>query len=87
MDTQVRLGKDRLELGKVIYGEFRNVYLAENEIFSLKEKVKDYEILIEDLSRYIASTGKKYKSHYATLLSWQRRRTNGEKNKSISLIE
>ena len=28
--------------------------------------------LIENLSEYIASKGKKYKSHYATILQWSK---------------
>ena len=28
---------------------------------------------IENLSSYMASTGKRYKSHYATILNWDRR--------------
>ncbi len=51
-------------------GEFKNVLLTITE----KEKVSSDEI--EALSSYIASTGKKYKSHYATILNW--RRKNGD---------
>ena len=32
-----------------------------------------YEEYIEKLSSYLAQTGKRYKSHYATLLNWIRR--------------
>lgn len=57
---------------KNIYGEFKNVLLTDEEY----EKVKSngWESLIEELSAYMDSTGKKYKSHYATITAWARRR-------------
>lgn len=53
------------------YGEFKNVLLTDDEY----KKLEEINALsqIENLSRYIASTGKRYKSHYATILNWDRR--------------
>lgn len=53
------------------YGEFKNVLLTDDEYKKL-EKINALS-QIENLSRYIASTGKRYKSHYATILNWDRR--------------
>lgn len=59
---------------KNIYGEFKNVKLTDKEFEKLKTKFPlDYQERIETLSAYIASKGKKYKSHYATILNWARR--------------
>lgn len=80
LDTQVRLGKDRLELeigkSKNIYGEFGNVQLSDEEYVKLCDALseKNTNILIAELSSYMASTGKRYKSHYATLQNWARRK-------------
>jgi hypothetical protein len=53
------------------YGEFENVLLTEEEYHKLeKSNLLPY---IEKLSSYIASKGKKYKSHYATILNWSRK--------------
>ena len=54
------------------YGSFENVELTDEEYQKLKDKFKDYENKIENLSSYIASKGAKYKSHYATILHWSR---------------
>ena len=55
------------------YGEFNNVLLTEQEFEKLKEKYpNDYLQRIERVSDYVASTGKSYKSHYATIISWAR---------------
>lgn len=56
------------------YGEMDNVLLNDSELEKLKDKFpNDYEERIDKLSLYIAQKGKKYKSHYATILSWARR--------------
>lgn len=58
------------------YGEFNNVMLTDEEYKKLEEKNALSQI--ENLSSYIASTGKRYKSHYATILNWDRREKQQE---------
>ena len=55
------------------YGEYGNVLLTDEELAKLKEAFFDWEERIERLSGYIASTGKKYKSHYATIRNWAKK--------------
>ncbi|MCD8368666.1 MAG: helix-turn-helix domain-containing protein [Clostridiales bacterium] len=56
------------------YGEYGNVLLSGSELSSLQaEFPQDYQRRIERLSEYMASTGKSYKSHLATIRSWARR--------------
>lgn len=56
------------------YGEFNNVLLTDDELEKLKNKYpNDLNQRIERLSDYVASTGKSYKSHYATIISWANR--------------
>lgn len=57
------------------YGEYNNVLLTDEELSKLKTKFPDWENRIENLSLYIESKGAKYKSHYATILAWDRRDT------------
>lgn len=80
MDTQVREGKGSLELEKEDkptrhrYGVYENVLLSDEEYAKLKaEFPTDYAQRIERLSEYIASSGKKYKNHLATIRSWARK--------------
>lgn len=68
---------DKNKDNKDIYGEFENVEMTEKEYLKLKQKT-NYEEYIERLSRYIATKGKKYKSHYATILTWM---SNDDKEK------
>lgn len=62
------------KLDKRNYGEFNNVLLSENEYQKLIEKfgADKTSIMIEKLSEGIASKGYKYRSHYATILTWER---------------
>mgnify|MGYP003309224012 CR=1 FL=1 len=56
------------------YGEYKNVLLTDDELDKLKtEYPSDWEDRIERLSSYVESTGKKYKSHYATIRNWARK--------------
>jgi hypothetical protein len=62
---------------KILYPEF--VYLAEGEHKKLIEQFGDAgtKERIERLNIYLGSTGKTYKSHYYTILNWERRNGNG----------
>ena len=55
------------------YGEYNNVLLTDEELQKLKTEYSDYQDRIERLSSYVASTGKAYKSHYATIRNWARK--------------
>ena len=55
------------------YGEYKNVLLSDSDLEKLKaEFPADWQSRIERLSGYIASTGKKYKNHLATIRNWAR---------------
>ena len=68
---------------KKAHGEFGNVMLTDDEYAKLCEKCADADALITELDQYIESQGKtkKYKSHYATLLNWSRRKAQESKPK------
>lgn len=55
------------------HGEYNNVLLTDDELEKLQEEYPDWSERIERLSSYIASTGKAYKSHYATIRNWARK--------------
>jgi len=58
------------------FGELKNVSIKEDEYAKLCKKygTPATDRLIEELSTYMASQGKRYKSHYATLLNWAKRK-------------
>ena len=105
METQDRLGKDRLgqvSVGEVIeeaappkptrhkYGRYKNVLLTDEDYKKLQSEFPhDYTERIERLSEYMASTGKSYKNHLATIRNWARKDKPQQKqaNKSSSFLD
>lgn len=71
------------------HGEYKNVLLSDEELGKLKSEYEDWQERIERLSSYIASSGKSYKSHYATIRNWARKdqkevTTNGQASRDSS---
>ena len=53
------------------YGRFHNVFLSDAELDSLKAELPDrWEYYIDRLSVHIASSGKQYRNHAATIYKW-----------------
>jgi hypothetical protein len=55
------------------HGEYKNVLLTDEELQKIQDEYPDWKERIERLSSYVASTGKTYKSHYATIRNWARK--------------
>ena len=70
----IRSNNARLSLG-----EYQNVFLTEKEYKRLKADFAGLDGLIEQLSAYIQSTGKKYADHAATLRIWAKRQKTEKK--------
>lgn len=57
------------------YGRFGNVKLSGKEYRELREGYpNDFQMLIDQLSAYMESSGKTYQNHFATLVLWAQRR-------------
>ncbi len=71
-DTSEKTPKRKNKKEKAVketYGEFENVLLTKEEYQKLLDRFpSDLKPRIEKLSGYVASTGKAYKSHYATII-------------------
>ena len=53
------------------FGRYENVFLSEKELAELKTELPGkWEYYIDRLSSYIASSGKKYRNHAATIRRW-----------------
>jgi len=89
--TQIKIKeeiKDNKENNKRKYGEFQNVLLTDEEYQKLKDRFgAEVKALIENISSYLASSGKRYKSHYATILNWSRRDKESGKVKGRGLLK
>lgn len=54
-------------------GIMKNVRISPEELGRYRAEYGDHTRLIDALSTYIAKSGKRYKSHFAALVSWARR--------------
>ena len=88
-DIDIELDKDIKKKNKEKpirhkYGEYKNVLLSDEDMEKLKaEFPADFKDRIERLSIYMASTGKSYKNHLATIRNWAKKdkaTTTSDKN-------
>ena len=71
-ENNTRENNTRESARKQAYGELHNVFLTNEELKRLIQRFNAPAVqrTIDRLSCYMESCGKKYKSHYATLLNW-----------------
>lgn len=94
LETQVRLGKDSIDKDNIYiqdstkklirhkYGEYKNVLLSDADMEKLKAEFPfDWEERIENLSEYMASSGRTYKNFLATIRKWAKTEKPACKNK------
>ena len=96
IDSKKKNKKEKSE--QKTFGEYKNVKLSDEELQTLEKLFPNhYMKYIESLSEYMASKGKTYKSHYATVRSWMRKdgilpsgeaakETNGREYKDGALV-
>ena len=75
LEKEIKIEKEREgETGHPVpaaYGRYNNVILTDTELSGLKTELPDkWEYYIDRLSCHIASTGKQYHSHAATIYKW-----------------
>ena len=67
------------------YGMYENVLLTDEDYRKLQEEFPhDYSDRIERLSEYMASTGKPYKNHLATIRNWAKKDKPQKQDKAKS---
>lgn len=67
------------------YGQYQNVLLSDEDMGKLQAEFPfDWERRLERLSEYMASTGKTYRNHLATIRSWARKDTPESGGRSYS---
>ncbi len=59
------------ESARAVHGRYLNVFLSDTEIVELQAELPDlWQQYVEKMSEYMASTGKTYKNHAATIRRW-----------------
>ncbi|MBQ8393377.1 MAG: hypothetical protein IJX51_06365 [Clostridia bacterium] len=68
------ISEEKPEEGKKPYGNYKRVLLTDEQYEKLKKKYRDsLDERIEALDEYIEMNDKKYKSHYAVIIHWDKR--------------
>ena len=73
IEIKREIEKERPEPGRTAraYGRYQNVFLTDEELADLQASFPTvWSQYIEKLSEYMASTGKRYQSHAATIRRW-----------------
>ena len=78
--------KERTKPARQKYGSYGNVFLTAEEYQKLRKDIPNVDSLIEQLSTYMESKGKRYKSHAATLRNWAARDRNRQRTSQRSGI-
>lgn len=77
IDKEIEKEGEKETPAHAAYGKFYNVILSDAELDSLKSELPDkWEYYIDRLSVHIASSGKNYHSHAATIYKWAQEDTN-----------
>ena len=76
---------EKAERARRRYGEFENVFLSDGEISALQASFPNqYDEYIQRLSRYMASNGRHYANHYATIRKWLDEDNRGKSTKNYT---
>lgn len=67
----IRDKENRECVGTPAYGRYQNVFLTDNELTELQKELPAlWQTYVDRLSEYMASTGKQYQNHAATIRRW-----------------
>ena len=79
---------NRRENARRCFGQYQNVFLLDSELAELQSTYPDqYEDYINRLSAYMASSGKHYANHYATIRKWMDEDSKSKPGKNYDYIE
>lgn len=68
--NNIKQEKQRSKDTRIAYGKYQNIFLSADELKQIQMDVPLYREYIEKLSRYMQTSGKRYKDHAATIRSW-----------------
>lgn len=87
-NNKSKYSKREYSFGENGLGTFQNVFLKDEDIGELQIKMAgELDNYIERLSTYLQSTGKTYKDHKATILSWFYKDQGSKKTSNIPTWE
>lgn len=88
----IRDKENRECVGTPAYGRYQNVFLTDDELTELQKELPAlWQTYVDRLSEYMASTGKQYQNHAATIRRWaaedRRKAATQTRNRDYSVRE
>lgn len=69
------------------YGEYKNVYLSDEELLKFQTEFADADRFIEEMSGWLAENGKTKKDYLAALRNWAKRDYGGRRYPSANKVD
>lgn len=71
IESEIEGEKNTGQVTPTVYGRYKNIYLTDTELSELQEELPNtWDFYINRLSEYMASKGKTYDNHAATIRRW-----------------
>ena len=71
IESEIEREKETGQATPTVYGRYKNIYLTDVELSELQAELPDtWDFYINRLSEYMASKGKSYDNHAATIRRW-----------------
>jgi len=71
IESEIEGEKETEQAAPTVYGRYKNIYLTDTELSELQAELPDtWDFYINRLSEYMASKGKHYDNHAATIRRW-----------------
>lgn len=71
IESEIEREKETGQATHAVYGRYKNIFLTDTELEALKNELPEkWSFYVERLSEYMASKGKSYDNHAATIRRW-----------------
>ena len=71
IESEIEREKETGQPTPAVYGRYKNIFLTDTELEALKNELPEkWSFYVERLSEYMASKGKSYDNHAATIRRW-----------------
>jgi len=87
IESEIEREKEPGQPTLVVYGRYKNIFLTDTELEALKNELPEkWSFYVERLSEYMASKGKSYDNHAATIRRWAASDTEKATVQGVSIL-
>ena len=87
IESEIEREKETGQPTPAVYGRYKNIFLTDTELEALKNELPEkWSFYVERLSEYMASKGKSYDNHAATIRRWAASDTEKAATQGVSTL-